>query len=169
MRNKLLISIILVLVLILIQSTVLHYISPDMILPDLSMIVVLLYASRKGVMEGQVLGFISGLAEDFLTVSPPGFNALIKTILGFMAGILKNKLIFDPVLFPVLFIFLATLLKYVLAYVTAYVFLDSDSFSSLFNNRQLLEILLNSLLAPLVYFLLKHSKLIPTDIWSSQK
>ena len=139
-----------------------------MVIPDFALIVVAFFAARRGMQEGQILGFFNGLAEDFITSSFPGFNALIKTIIGFLAGTIKNKMLFDPVIFPSLFIFFVTLLKGILAAVTAYLFFPEGYFPAVFSSRFLLEIVLNSLFAPLIYLILKKTHLIPNDIWGGK-
>ena len=161
-------SLFLTLILVVLQSTLFYYVIPHAVIPDFTLIVVAFCGARRGIRDGQILGFLSGLAEDFMTVSFPGFNALIKTIIGFLAGSIKNKLLFDPVLFPVLFIFSATLLKGILAAVTAYLFFPAGYFPAVFSTSFLIEILLNSLLAPLIYLLLKKTHIIPNDIWSGK-
>ena len=117
-KESFFISLLLVFILVILQSTLFYFIASDMVIPDFALIVVAFFAARRGMQEGQILGFFNGLAEDFITSSFPGFNALIKTIIGFLAGTIKNKMLFDPVIFPSLFIFFVTLLKGILAAVT---------------------------------------------------
>ena len=167
-KESFLISLLLVFILVILQSTLLYFTVSKIVIPDFALIVVAFCGARRGVQSGQILGFFNGLAEDFMTASFPGFNALIKTIIGFLSGTIKNKLLFDPVIFPVLFIFFATLLKGVLAVVIAYLFFPEGYFPSVFSSSFLMEIVLNSLLAPLIYQILKKTHLIPNDIWGGK-
>ena len=167
-KESFLISLLLVFILVILQSTLLYFTVSKIVIPDFALIVVAFCGARRGVQSGQILGFFNGLAEDFMTASFPGFNAFIKTIIGFLSGTIKNKLLFDPVIFPVLFIFFATLLKGVLAVVIAYLFFPEGYFPSVFSSSFLMEIVLNSLLAPLIYQILKKTHLIPNDIWGGK-
>lgn len=167
-KETFLISLFLIFILVILQGTVFYYVAPHAVIPDFALIVIAFCGARRGIGDGQLLGFFGGLAEDFMTASFPGFNALIKTLIGFLAGTIKNKMLFDPVIFPCLFIFFATLLKGILAVITAYLFFPKGFFPAVFTSDFLLEILLNSLLAPLVYLLLKKTRLIPNDIWSGK-
>ena len=170
MKNKesFFVSLFLVLILVILQSTLLYFTVSRVVIPDFALIVVAFFGARRGMQEGQILGFFNGLAEDFITASFPGFNALIKTIIGFLSGTIKNKMLFDPVIFPSLFILFVTLLKGVLAAVIAYLFFPEGYFPAVFSSSFLLEIVLNSLFAPLIYLILKKTHLIPNDLWSGK-
>ncbi len=170
MKNKesFFLSLFLILILVILQSTLLYFTISKVVIPDFALIVVAFFGARRGMQEGQILGFFNGLAEDFITASFPGFNALIKTIIGFLSGTIKNKMLFDPVIFPSLFILFVTLLKGMLAAVIAYLFFPEGYFPAVFSGSFLLEILLNSLFAPLIYLILKKTHLIPNDIWSGK-
>ena len=170
MKNKesFFVSLFLVLILVILQSTLLYFTVSRVVIPDFALIIVAFFGARRGMQEGQILGFFNGLAEDFITASFPGFNALIKTIIGFLSGTIKNKMLFDPVIFPSLFILFVTLLKGVLAAVIAYLFFPEGYFPAVFSSSFLLEIVLNSLFAPLIYLILKKTHLIPNDLWSGK-
>ena len=167
-KESFFVSFLVVIILVILQSTLFYYLIPNMVIPDFALIVVAFCGARRGMQEGQILGFINGLAEDFMTASFPGFNALIKTLVGFISGTIKNKMLFDPVIFPSLFIFFITLLKGVLAAVTAYLFFPEGYFPAVFNGSFLLEMVLNALFAPLIYLILKKTHLIPNDIWGGK-
>ena len=167
-KESFFLSLFLVLILVILQSTLLFFTISKVVIPDFALIVVAFFGARRGMQEGQILGFFNGLAEDFITASFPGFNALIKTIIGFLSGTIKNKMLFDPVIFPSLFIFFVTLLKGILAAAIAYLFFPEGYFPAVFSGSFLLEILLNSLFAPLIYLILKKTHLIPNDIWSGK-
>lgn len=162
------ISLFLVFILVILQSTLFYYVIPHAVIPDFALIVIAFCGARRGMQDGQLLGFFGGLAEDFMTASFPGFNALIKTLIGFIAGSIKNKMLFDPVIFPSIFIFFVTLLKGVLAAVIAYIFFPKGYFPAIFTTSFLLEIVLNSLFAPIVYLILKKTCLVPNDIWGGK-
>jgi len=161
-RKVFFITLAVVLIFVLLQSSL-------NLIPDIALIIVAFHGAKKGSMSGQILGFCNGLAEDLLSVSFPGFNALIKTLIGFLSGAIKHKFIFDPVIFPIVFICAITIFKGILAAAVAYLFFPAGFFPAVFSSAFFMEILLNSLFAPLVYFLLKKTQLIMEDIWGSKK
>ncbi len=163
MNKKLLIIIGILAAVTIIESTVVRNFFKDFILPDISLIIIIFYANSKGSMEGQLGGFAAGLTEDFISLSPLGFNCIIKTIVGFFAGFTKNKIYIDPILFPVLLIILATLLKGLIAAIVSSVFLRSGAAPVIFSSRFGVEIILNALLAPFVFALMKLFKLYNID------
>lgn len=167
-KESFLISLFLIFILVILQSTLFYYIFPHAVIPDFALIVMAFCGARHGVGEGQLLGFFGGLAEDFMTASFPGFNALIKTMIGFLSGTIKNKMLFDPVIFPSLFIFFVTLLKGIFAVIIAYLFFPKGYFPAVFTTSFFLETVLNSLFAPLIYLLLKKTRLVPNDIWGGK-
>lgn len=167
-KESFFVSLFLVLLLEVMQSVFFYFVIPNAVIPDFALIVVAFCGARRGMQEGQLLGFFGGLAEDFMTAAFPGFNALIKTLIGFLSGTIKNKMLFDPVVFPLLFIFFITILKGILASAVAYLFFPKGYFPAVFSTAFLLEIVLNSLLAPLVYLILKKTHLIPGDIWGGK-
>ena len=167
-KESFFISLLLVFILVILQSTLFYFAVSRVVIPDFALIVVAFCGARRGMQDGQILGFFNGLAEDFMTASFPGFNALIKTIIGFLSGTIKNKMLFDPVIFPILFIFFVTLIKGILAAVIAYLFFPEGYFPAVFSSSFLMEIVLNSLFAPLIYLILKKTHLIPNDIWGGK-
>ena len=167
-KESFFVSLFVIFILVILQSTLFYYVIPNVVIPDFALIVVAFCGARRGMQDGQILGFFNGLAEDFMTASFPGFNALIKTLIGFISGTIKNKMMFDPVIFPSIFILFVTLLKGILASITAYLFFPEGFFPAVFTSSFLMEIVLNALFAPLIYLILKKTHLIPNDIWGGK-
>ncbi len=162
-KKNLLLIIVLLIAVTVIESTVVRTFFKDIILPDLGLVIIIFYANSRGRMEGQLCGFASGLTEDFISLSPLGFNCMIKTVMGFILGLTRNKVYFDPILFPVILAAVATLLKGFFAVLVASLFLKSGNAPMVFTSRFGIEILLNSVAAPFVFALMKLFKLYRID------
>lgn len=68
--------------------------------PDLSILLVVLLALRRGPIGGTLLGFAIGLLQDLLVPETLGMNALAKSIVGWAVGKLSRQLAMDsPVLY----------------------------------------------------------------------
>jgi rod shape-determining protein MreD len=144
---------------LILQSTLLNYIAINGVKPDLSLIILVFISYRRGSMVGEVTGFFSGLFEDFITIMPLGFTSIIKTILGFLFGLLKGSIIIDVIFIPILFIVAATLIKGLLIWMTALIFSVSQVGSSLFHINTLIELVYNAVLGPFIFALLKLIKM----------
>jgi rod shape-determining protein MreD len=81
------------LLLVLLSTTLLRFLTIGDIAPDILLIWVVYIAIREGQMAGTVAGFLIGLAVDLLsgTDGMVGLAALSKTVGGFLAGYFYNE------------------------------------------------------------------------------
>ncbi|QEN07560.1 rod shape-determining protein MreD [Oceanispirochaeta crateris] len=140
---------------ILIKTTLSRYLSLSFGTPDITLIILVCISIRYGSVTGQLTGFTTGLMEDFLSLSPLGFNSLIRTIIGFLTGLFHDRLIMDPVLFPILSVSLTTLLKGALSYLILEIFKVEYSGSIFITTSFGFELLMNALLAPFLFQMIK--------------
>ncbi len=147
---------------LLLQSTVLNVVSISGVKPDIALMVIIFLGFRKGSIPGQVAGFFTGLFEDFMSLSPPGFNSLVKATIGYCYGLLVGGFIIDAIVIPILFLAVGTLIKAVMSWLLVLIFSLPQNGVSLFSFKFLVELLYNSLLAPFVFALLKLIKVMRT-------
>lgn len=122
--------------------------------PDLALILLCFSANHHGSYRGQFSGFVSGIVLDALSVAPLGFHALIRSTIGFLYGLFRGKLFVDPILVPVIIVTIATLLKAFGAYLLAAIFAP-DIANTIFVGQFGIELLMNAVVAPFAYGLLK--------------
>jgi rod shape-determining protein MreD len=91
MRSEYIWSIVLFFPLLIIQTTMVPFISINGITPDLILILLVFYTIRNGQIYGTVLGFAYGFLFDIITGSLLGSTMLSKTIAGFIAGYFTNE------------------------------------------------------------------------------
>ncbi|ACA59970.1 rod shape-determining protein MreD [Candidatus Desulforudis audaxviator] len=72
---------------LLLESTVLEFIRVAGVKPDLVLVLVVYYAIFNGPREGAFLGFLGGLAHDFLSGYYLGLNALAVAASGYVVGL----------------------------------------------------------------------------------
>lgn len=77
--------------LLLLQTTFIPSISLGGFLPDLLMLFLVYFALQRGQIESTVCGFILGLLEDSISIKFFGLSALSKTVTGFVAGYFYNE------------------------------------------------------------------------------
>lgn len=96
---------------IVLQTTLSAYFGlPSGIRPDFILIMVIYFGVSRGPLEGEVIGFISGLLEDAFGGGGLGINALTKTIIGFLSGIIKKDVYFENIISQGAIISMATLI-----------------------------------------------------------
>jgi rod shape-determining protein MreD len=84
-------SALVVLGLLILQTTFIPFLSIGGFLPDLFLIWLVYIAVRRGQLEATVAGFVIGLLQDAVTMQFFGLSALTKTAAGFIAGYFFNE------------------------------------------------------------------------------
>lgn len=158
MIKKMFWSLLGIFIVILLQSTLANYISIFNIQPDIALCILIYMSFGNGVMIGQLTGFSSGLIIDVVTLSPLGFNALMRTIIGAICGLFNGLFFMDAILLPVLFCSLATIIKGVFVLISVMFF--DYSFSALAMNDPgfWIEVAYNGILGPFVFAFLNLFK-----------
>jgi rod shape-determining protein MreD len=122
--------------------------------PDLVLLIVVYVSFMNTSMTGSTIGFISGLLLDFLSASPIGLNAFTKSATGFIAGKFSGSFNLNKVFIPALMGFSATVLKALLTWILTLFFGSEILVYKLTGMTLWLEILLNTLCAPVIFALL---------------
>jgi len=144
---------------ILLQSTILGRIAIRGVRPDLALIVLIFASMRRGAMVGQVSGFATGFLEDLMNVSPLGFHSLLRTVIGYVYGLLSGNVFIDPFLMPIILTVIATILKGVLAGIVSAIFGLTASGFITFTGRLWIEVGYNGVVAPFLFALLNLFKM----------
>jgi rod shape-determining protein MreD len=136
---------------IVLQSTVLHWVAIKGVIPDLGLIVIVFVAIRRGSMTAQLSGFVCGLVEDSLSLSPLGFHAFLRTVIGFLYGLTAGNIFVDPILMPVLLITIATVMKGFVSSLLVVFFSVPGAGFSVFTGALWIELGYNAVLAPFLF------------------
>ena len=139
---------------IVLQSTILSRVAIRGVRPDLALIVLVFVSLRRGSMVGQVSGFATGFLEDLMNVSPLGFHSLMRTIIGFLYGLLSGNVFIDPFLMPIILAVVATLLKGLISGIVSALFGIASSGFITFTGRLWIEMGYNGVVAPFLFALL---------------
>ena len=136
---------------VVLQSTLLHWIAVRGVIPDLGLSVLVFVAIRRGSMTAQLSGFVSGVVEDVLSLSPLGFHAFIRTVVGFLYGLTEGGIFVDPILMPVILIIIATIFKALISSLLV-VFLSIPAAGfGVFTGPLWIELGYNAVLAPFLF------------------
>ena len=143
----------------LLQSTGLSRFTPRFsAIPDIALIILVYTAYVNGTMAGQLTGFFSGLLIDFLSAAPLGLNAFVRTLTGAVAGFLKDTFYLDYIFLPMALCAGATLFKALLFFLLNLMFPAAVPSYDLFTLVLWVELGMNTVLAPLIFYLLRLLK-----------
>lgn len=140
-----------VVVSVLLETAVLSNISLLPAVPDLVLICSLYFAINNGSLQGESMGFVSGLLIDFLSGSAFGFNSLIRTVIGYISGFFKRMLNINSSFVAFLIGLCGTIFKAILVYVTSFFFPNMVNTYNIFTSVFLFELIFNSILTPIIF------------------
>jgi rod shape-determining protein MreD len=153
---KILLKVGIIVTALLIQLTLLNSFTIQGLKPDLILLVVLVFSLLKGAEEGTVSGFASGLLQDIFSTGLLGVNALVKTVIGFISGILKEKIFSEHILFLIPIItFVVSISQSILMLLILHAF--GIEYGMVWSLKKIVlpEALYNSLLSPFVFLGIK--------------
>ena len=76
--------------------------------PELLYLVTVIFAVLQGPAEGAVVGFVGGLAQDFMLNMPKGITALTLTRLGYTVGLARQYITSPSPLLPAILVAVGT-------------------------------------------------------------
>lgn len=135
----------------IIQIVVVPHINLSGAQPDLILVVVVCFALTEGLIYGAASGFGGGFLEDLLQAKYMGFNMLIKTVVGAIAGIFKDYGPKEGILIPLVAVFSASVFSQVMMALMAFLFGETVVFKSIFNWLIIPTALYNVLFTPFIY------------------
>lgn len=94
---------------LILEGSVLAFFMVERALPDLLLILVIMWGFILGEHRGAVLGLLGGLLQDILFGSGLGYFAMAKMLIGYGSGLMGREFYHDQLLAPVLLVFAGTL------------------------------------------------------------
>jgi rod shape-determining protein MreD len=102
-----------ILVLLLLQTTFVPFLSISGFLPDVLLLWVVYIAVTRGQVEATITGFAVGLLQDAISLQFFGLSALTKTVAGFVAGYFFNENLTEQTLGSYRFLLITLLSSFV--------------------------------------------------------
>ena len=140
----------------ILQSTLFARLALYGAVPDIALGIIVYSAYVNGVMVGQLSGFFYGIVQDILSAAPLGLNALVRTLIGALAGLMKGTFFLDTVFFPMILCAAATLLKALILFLLNLLFLGAVPSYTFTSPVLWAETALNTFSAPFLFALLKR-------------
>jgi rod shape-determining protein MreD len=154
-RRVFLIALVLVTALLL-QSTLFADLRLLGVRPELLYLVTIVFALLEGPNQGAVIGFVSGMAQDFMLHEPKGITALTLTLLGYAVGTGRHLIVSASPLVPTMVVAIGTAAGLAFYEVTAFLLGAFDEGPTDGAKIALLAALYNAVLTPIVYPLLRR-------------
>jgi len=156
MIKKIIWAVVFILIAALLQSTIFSRLSVYIhAVPDIALCILVYTAYVNGTMTGQLTGFFSGFFLDLLSAAPLGLNALVRTLIGAAAGLLKGTFFLDLFFLPMALCAGATVAKAVMYFLLHLFFAGAVPFYKLLGLTFWVELGLNTLAAPFLFAFLK--------------
>ena len=143
---------------LLLQTTVLSYFVIFGVKADILLIVFVVLASQNGSFPSQIVGFVLGLVIDTVTTAPLGYHAFLFSLAGYLFGLGSGKVYFDPLIMPMFLGFLATFFELIVGFLLNFVFQLGQPLSAFLHIGILIQLILNLLLSPVVFWLFGWTK-----------
>lgn len=140
------------------QSTWFGAIAIMGVIPDVALLVLIWVSYQNGYVAGSASGFLAGLAHDFISAAPIGFNAFIKTAVASAAGLLHGSFYIDRLLLPIVLGAVGTIAKAIVAGFLFLVFGSKLHAYNVFDATLWIETAYNGLAAPVIFLLLTPFK-----------
>ena len=122
--------------------------------PDLSLICLLYLSINNGRLYGECAGFVSGFFLDLLSMGPFGLNTLLRTVLGYFAGLFNKVINTESIFIQFLLGFIATLTKAFVLFILSFLYPNSVISYNPLSWLFVFELAVNTLLTPLIFLFL---------------
>ncbi|HET6715119.1 MAG TPA: rod shape-determining protein MreD [Actinomycetota bacterium] len=156
MTRRVLVTIVVIVTALLLQSTLFWNLKLLGVRPELMYLITIVIAILEGPNEGAVTGFAAGLAQDFLLNQPKGITALTLTLVGYAAGLARQYIVSPSPLLPTILVGVGTAAGIAFYQVVAFLLGQLEETFSYAIRVTLLTALYNAILTPIVYPLLRR-------------
>ena len=125
-----------------------HYLGIYSVIPDLALLLLVFFSVQQGSIVGQFSGFLAGIVLSMLGNGfPMGFFSIAYLTIGYLFGIGKGNIFFDPLLIPLLVGLFSTIIRNFIMFIVNWVFQLGHPLEDFFGLSLLIESLYNGILA----------------------
>ena len=124
--------------------------------PDLILIVVICLSFLSDFQEGAIIGFAGGLLKDIFSVGLLGAHALVKTAIGYLSGIIRERIFYQHLLWLIaITTFIFTFLNNIFLYYLLKSLYSEYIFLIILKKYILVQASVNCILAPFIFISIK--------------
>ncbi|HHU79014.1 MAG: rod shape-determining protein MreD [Caldicoprobacterales bacterium] len=139
---------------VILQSTLLPCVQIVGTQPDTLILLVVCFGLLGGSAYGMLTGITGGLLQDILYGGPIGLNALQYMIIGYLVGVMYERIFLDRIILPAFFAFCGSLLRGLMMMPYLYFSRAEIPLNYGFTLVVLPEALYTAILMPLFYYLM---------------
>lgn len=154
------VSVFLIILCFLLQTTVFHWMAFGGIVPNLMIVLTASFGFMRGERTGLLYGFFCGLLIDIFFANVLGLNAMIYMYIGYANGKFNRVFFPDEIKLPLILIFFSDLAYGVLYYLTLFLLRERFHLDFYF---------LHIILPEMVYTILITLLLYPLILWLNKK
>jgi rod shape-determining protein MreD len=155
-RMKLLAKTGIVVVALLIEFVLANILGLNTIKPDLMLIVVICMSFISGTEEGTIVGFAGGLLKDVFSVHFLGINALVKSLIGYIAGVIRERIFSQHIMWVVaISTFIFTFINNIIIFFLLNALHTNYDFAITIRNFVLSQAIINSIISPFLFIGIK--------------
>ena len=141
----------------ILQTTVFKHFSIMGVTPNTALILVVIFALLRGKYSGAFTGLAAGLLQDIFFGNIIGINALIYFLVGYVVGLLDEKVFKENLVLPFLTMLGSTFVYHMIYYLFMIFLSRNVSFTTMLKDIVVIEMIYNSVLTILIYRkVLKH-------------
>ncbi|MBS3994191.1 MAG: rod shape-determining protein MreD [Alkaliphilus sp.] len=148
---------------LILQSTLLQYFKIFNIIPNTTLVLVVVFSILWGKYRGASIGLVAGLVQDILFGEMVGTNALIYMLIGLIIGSLESSIFKENSFTPVFFSTLSTFVYHLLFYFIMTIADNQIPFLLILRKIVLIEVIYNAVFSvaiyKIIYSLTKHQNL----------
>ncbi len=145
-----------VVVALLIEFVLANILGLNTIKPDLMLIVVICMSFISGTEEGTIVGFAGGLLKDVFSVHFLGINALVKSLIGYIAGVIRERIFSQHIMWVVaISTFIFTFINNIIIFFLLNALHTNYDFAITIRNFVLSQAIINSIISPFLFIGIK--------------
>lgn len=138
----------------ILQTTIVPYFGILDVVPNTSLIIVVIIAILNGKKVGAITGLIIGLLQDIMYTMPIGINPFIYFFAGYLIGMTENKLSRESILLPIFMTILSTIGYHLFYYLFTFFLGYEISIVKIMKDIVVVETVYNTLLSIVLFKLL---------------
>ena len=143
-------------ILIILQVSVLNRIPYLNASPNLILIYTFSAGLLRGSVNGMLTGFFGGLIMDVILGQYIGYSSLIYIVIGFLTGLMYQRLTTDVPLVPILIAFFSELFYHMYIYIFRFLVRNRMNFGSYFKNIIFPEVVFTDVVSIILFGLLYY-------------
>ena len=137
---------------LILQSTLFQQIEIYGVAPNTALILVISFAIYSGRNKGAGIGFFVGILQDIIFGRTIGLNALVFMIIGYLIGLMDQKIFKDNLLIPFIFTALTTIIYEMINLLLIFLLGYRIELLNIIKKMLIIEVIYNSIISLIIHY-----------------